>query len=363
MIYNQRIILFIVVTAFCIYSCNSPDSYDGFVNPVEIEALPFDETLRGKVISLDKERTEMLHPLRIINLNDEYLIVSDYKPNDIFLVFTIPELKFLYGWGRKGSGPDEFPVTRIREINQRENEIILFEPLSQKLRIYAVEDTEFVRIEEQWLQHEGQLGDPLYNIRRLKDSLYVADYGTSFEDTKFEHIALRPGYKKELFFFGEYPEVDIHNVLRYEEFLKLNASHPSGKKFAVFYIYYNWIKIYNSKGELLENVKYDDAYVDHNKSVRDFFQYRTQLWATVNYIYSLGLNVTREKFNEDLESVITSLEVWDWEGRPLFRAKFDKPVHGFTISERYGKLYAYSLLNTNEIYEYDLSEILNQIKK
>ncbi len=347
--------LVIIAILFCFNSCNKHESHDEFDNTKIIKALSFDSVLKGKAIPIDNEKAELLYPLRILNLNDTYLIISDYKPKDIFLVFRIPELEYLYGWGREGRGPDEFPVSRVREINQRGDELILFEPISQNLRFYAVEDTGFVKVEEQLLMYEGQLGDPLYQIRRLNDSLYIADYGTSFEDTRYEHIALRPGQEEGLFYFGRYPEVDLHNVLRYEEFLKLNAVHPNGTKFAVFYIYQNQIKIYNSHGEELKNVKIEDPYVEHEKTIGDFFQYRTQPWATENYLYTLGLNVPREKFSEEL--IIPTLEVWNWEGRQVYRASFDRPVNGFTVSEKYGKLYAYSLQSTDEIYEYDLPEL------
>jgi hypothetical protein len=354
----QNKIIVICVIASIIYACSFSEKYNVTISGEALEALPIENNvLQGISIPIDNIEAELLYPLRILNLDDEFLIISDNKPEEIFMVFRIPEVEFLYGWGREGRGPDEFPVTRIREINQREGEVIIFEPISQYLRFYAVKDTGFVRVEEQLLRYEGQLGDPLYQVRRLNDSLYIADYGTSFEDTSYEHIALRPGQELGLFYFGNYPVVDIHNIMRYEEFLKRNVAHPDGSKFAVFYIYHNWIKIYNSQGQEMNSIKIKDSYIDHKKQILDFFQYRTQPWPTENFIYTLGLNVTREQFSDELESIIPTLEIWDWEGRPVYRARFDRSVNGFTVSEKYGKLYAYSLLSPNEIYEYDLTGI------
>lgn len=37
--------------------------------------------LYGKVIPIDDERAEFLYPLRMVNLDDEYLIISDNKHN------------------------------------------------------------------------------------------------------------------------------------------------------------------------------------------------------------------------------------------------------------------------------------------
>lgn len=351
---KQKVLAFFAIV-FSVYSCNYHKSNNIINDTDTIEALPFYNTLKGNPIPINNEKAKLLHPQRILNLNDEYLIISDNKPVDIFLVFRIPEIEFLYGWGQKGQGPDEFPFTRVDEINQRGNEIILFDILTQNLRFYLVEDTSFVKVEEQLLMYEGQLGDPLYQIRRLNDTLYIADYGTSFEDTRYEHIALRPGQEEAQFFFGKYPEVDLETILRYEEFLKVNAAHPDGTKFAVFYAYHNRIKIYNSQGVELKSVIIEDPYIEHEKTIGDFFQYRARPWATENYLFTLGLNVPREKYSDELFS--PTLEIWDWEGRPVYRTMFDRPIHGFTISEKYGKLYAYSFLSPDEIYEYDLPQI------
>jgi hypothetical protein len=52
------------------------------------------------------------------------------------------------------------------------------------------------------------------------------------------------------------------------------------------------------------------------------------------------------------------LEIWDWDGQPVFRSVFDEPVHGFTVSEKYNRIYAFSSLETHKILEYELPGIL-----
>ncbi len=324
-----------------------------------VQALPVDDTLSANIVSLE-DQTEWFSPLRILNVNDEYLIISEYNDNDFLHVFKLPDLAFLYTWGKQGKGPDEFSRTPVY-FNTSKDVLIPYEGISRRLRFYEPGDSTLVKSQSALqLSYENQM-DPLNRIRRINDSLYFADYGSSTEDTDHEHIALRPGEREPLFTFGEYPDTELEGYDRYGTYIKDNTAKPDGSKFAAFYTHHNMFKIYDSEGQLLRVIQVDDPiFSDETENIDDRFLFRITASASDKYIYLLGINGGNESIWETPDpSVQTSLEIWDWEGQPVYRAMFDRLVQNITVSEKHGKIYGFSSLAANAIYEYDLTEILD----
>ncbi|MCC5905537.1 MAG: hypothetical protein JJU13_04990 [Balneolaceae bacterium] len=321
-----------------------------------IPALPVADTLSAHVISFENE-TELLHPVRIVNVNDSYLVISDNRREGIFQVFNMPELEFLYSWGQTGRGPDEFLIIPVTEINtSEENELILYEIGLQQLRYYKVSDSAFINTDEKFLSHNRQI-DPLTHVQKLNNGYFVADYGTSFEDTNHEYIVLAPDQQEAIFTFGKYPSTELEGPERYFKYIKTNTASHDGSKFAAFYVYHNMFKIFNSEGQKVQAKRVEDRNLTNEATISDSFLYSTLEWASDNYLYSLGWHAEREKISENPESFKTSLEIWDWEGKPVYRASFDRAIHGFTVSENHGKLYGFTPLSLHEIYVYDLPDI------
>jgi hypothetical protein len=349
--FNLRLFFYFII-GFYVCSCQSDES--GLFETTV--ALPLSDTLKSREISI-VNHTGLLNPVKIINVDDKYLVISESREEDLFQVYSLPELDYLYSWGRQGRGPDEFMFTPLVEINTADENIILYELGLQQLRIYTVTDTAFVKKEEISLSYENQL-DPLTHIRRLNDSLFVADYGTAFEDTNHEYIALQPGINEPLFTFGNYPESDLEGMERYFRYTKTNAANPDGEKFAAFYLYHNLVKIFNSNGVELKAIQINDPFISVDPAEDDYFLFRFLLTATETYLYSLGINTSRQEFSDNIESIKTTLEIWNWDGQPVFRSVFDEPVHGFTVSEKYNRIYAFSSLETHKVFEYELPGIL-----
>jgi len=334
-----------------IVSCNEVEEE---TNIIQFEALPYSSELQSTEYSFDGE-VNILNPGDIINVDDRYLIISDAEEDAIFKVFSLPELEYMYSWGSRGQGPDEFQYVPLNEINTSENKLIIYDIGSQNLYFYSVYDTSFVLEVNQTLSYDGQT-NILTNITRLNENLYVADYGTTHEFTDYEYIALQPGDDTPRFRFGYYPQSDLEGPERYFEYIKTSVSSEHIGKFAAFYLNHNRFKLYDNEGNHMAEVQIDDDFLNNNRSNTESFQYRTVKWASHRYLYSMGIHGDRQEIEENIETFLTSLEVWNWKGEQIYRAKFDKPVHNFTVSEEHGKIYAYSIINSNVIYEFNIPD-------
>lgn len=322
----------------------------------KVRALDLRDTLSVEDIhSLEKEEV-LLNPLRMMNVDDSYIIISERTPNNFIEVFGLPDFKHLYSWGRQGRGPNEFLSPPVY-INVSGKEIIPFKDFQQRLVHYRVTDSALHKTESQKLSYEGQK-DALNRIKRFNDSLYIAMYG-AYEDTDYEFIALQPDNDQPLFKFGDYPANELDQTEKYFKYSKTHAVKSDGSRFAAFYYNVNMFTIYNPNGELIKRVEVSDSDVPAASPEGEDFKFRQVAHASDNYIYLLGLYGDNEKiFNKPDQASFTSFEVWDWSGNPVHRAYFDRVIHNFTVSEKYDRIYGYSLFSPQEIYEYTLPDEL-----
>lgn len=320
-----------------------------------IHALPLEDTLQSKIISL-KPKVELLKPIQLENIDNKYLVVIDQTQEDVFQVFKLPELKYLYSWGRMGRGPDEFSLASFQTINIRNNQLGIYFPGLRLMKFYSITDTTLDLAKKFSLSYQKQRM-PLNNLQRLNDSVYVALYGLAL-NTNIEFVALTPNESKPLFTFGVYPKSKLEGPKRVQAYRKATVAKPDGSKFAAFYFHHNKFKIFHYNGSLIKKINIVDSYIPVKNKPRGFI-YRAVLYANNNYIYVLAPYATKQDLLNNPKEFKPTVEIWNWEGEPISRFKLDKLIHQFTVSEKYNKLYGISVYETQEIYEYDLTSMLN----
>lgn len=319
-----------------------------------IKYVDYSPSLSAQKYSI--KNVDILNAQEIININDEYILISDEDDEAILKIFSLPDFTYLYSWGKKGRGPDELPYIPLDKIQSYKNKIVINEIGKQELRTYTVSDSTLVREKIESLKHSDQEG-PLTGVTYVKSDLYVAEYGKVSTDLEKEFAALEPNNDSINFLFGVYPETELKGYEKLFEYVKSTASNPSGTKIATFYLNHNFVAFYDNEGNLLNKFRVENQ---HNSLIiRDEgenFRYRKLLKASDEYLYSLGYYKNRDYINENIESFRTTFEVWNWTGDLVYKAKFDMPIHNFTVSEKHGKIYAYSALDMQNIYVFDLPE-------
>lgn len=279
-----------VICIFLIVACSNHKKQKDQV----VQAKPFSDTLRAHIITLKKNNNNaFLIPIHVINLNNDYLILTYLTKNNFIRVIKLPDMKPLYSWGRQGKGPNEFIKPPVY-YNHKNDELIIYAWLQRRLITYSVGDSTLKKKGVQSLTYHDQL-NPLDRIRRINDSLYFADYGKqTVEKTDHEYIALKPDSKKPLFLFGKYPHTKLKGLKRYFQYIKTNVAQPNGSKFAAFYIYYNKFKIFNKDGKLLELIQIDDPFISNSLKNKKDVLYRNVDYSSNEYIYSCGVYMSKK---------------------------------------------------------------------
>lgn len=351
-----------IIISLILFSCskNSNDTIK------VIKPIPFGDTLRAKHDHFFGSSTELLNPLRIVNVDERYLIVTEQIEDNFFKVFKLPDVTYLYEWGKKGRGPNEFEAYPT-EVGSFDEYFYAFNIFSQTMETYIPSDSTLNVYEEKELRYEGQT-EPLNKIRRINSELYFVDQEAFASNTDTEHIAISPNNREPLFTFGEYPSSELDGLHRYSNFLKTNAVKPDNQKFVTFYITStNQFKIYDSSGNLIKKILIDDPLTEKEAldiEEDDQFLYRTAVYTSNNFIYTIGLYNSNDKiyYKKPDPNINTYLEIWDWDGNSIYRAPFDNFIHSFTVSEKNNSIYGFSPISGNHIYEYDISSILEIIK-
>ena len=317
------------------------------------------ESLVATDISIS-EQEYLFSPVEMINYNDDYLIISERLNSDYIKIWKLPEVEFMYSWGDIGGGPEEFLNIPMYLQTYTDN-LIVHDVLARKVRYYNVTDSTLLLIKSSSLTYENQI-DPLSKPVLLSPETFVVDYGTGFENTEYEHIIVKTDNDKPLGYFGSYPESELQSFDRYFEFSKTGIARPDLERYATFYNNYNRFKIYNRSGVLLKDMVVEDPVLsemdDHNPADYRYFLYRSPVWASNDYIYSLGFNGYSDDLFEGANiSTKTSLEIWDWDGNPVYRAAFDRYIRDFTVSEKHNKIYAYGFNTETSLFIYDLPQL------
>lgn len=300
----------------------------------------------------------ILNPKSIVQLNDRFLVVLDDVDNGLFKLYSLPELNYLYSWGRRGRGPGEFAGAGIIANNLIADslQIEIYNYDLQRLDSYSVSEDTIAFIGASSLSYQNQ-HESLNAIRKLSDDLYIAHPGMrepGDPQEKVQYIALQPDNDTPLFHFGTYPENSLKPIERPNSFRSATTTGPGNNSFIAFYEHHNSFRVYDSGGKLKKEFIVTDS-LNQGRDISSDHRYRVFATSSDSLIYSYYVN-------DDISAIMAQgteynpmIEVWDSQGNPVRRFRLDRAVHYFTISDTYEKLYGISFSEPGVLYEYDLT--------
>lgn len=342
----KRVVICIMFASILMGGCRGSDKEVKYVEPP-----PVTDTLRGISTNIS---VNIWDPRSIVSIDGKYLVILDYNKEAVFKVFKLPELEFLYGWGKKGEGPNSFrSYPSYHSINTSKGRPVVLSgpgPGLSTLKYYRVTDTALVQVKQKRISYKEQR-TPFNNLQLLNDSLFVADYRNG--DNEF--VALRPGQKEPLFSFGKYPETDLKGRKKYRYMLKRNTSNIIQRKFAAIYLFRNQIKIFSFEGNLLHNIKVLNKSLDNPDFGDERYIYRVSAESNRYRIYTLSTNSTLKNIRKNPEKAEMFIEVWNWDGDLIRKMLLEIPkaTQDFTIANN-GKIYAYAHGKSRIIYSFEI---------
>lgn len=330
-------------------SCGAGGKAVGFDNPIAVKA---------DSIAVD----QIIKPSQWAVCNGKVVVVSE-STDSVFYVYSLPDFSFLYAWGRRGSGPGEFP-NYVRFVNDADGDtgtLTMENYLGKTFDAFEVGDRgmtlkktsstfpdQAVFLDSRplpsgWLATKRVSGDKEYlYIRSPKDG--------SVRDSVMLYTLVKADYDDK----GNMRSLSRMNTPRI-------VAH--GDRMAVVYQSVVRVDFYRVTGEgklsLLQAVgePLDDAVLQRLQTMRSESRQHGIMgyFSTGKYLYTLYLDLEFDwetKYANILEKVVY---VYDWDGRQIRAFDLEKPATDILVSGDDSRLYARNFQEDfDKVYVYSL---------
>lgn len=320
---------------FFLFACNSHVSRDG----IAVIEFPLKKEIKTAVILTD---SVILAPDEMFIYNDQIWILQK-KKQILFDVFSLPDGKYLYSKGTIGQGPNEFIFPVVNTIQTEEKGFTVLDV--NVLKTVVLQPDSSLRV----VKSEKTFNQiPVNGFVKLNDSLLCAFADCATGTTGEYEYCLKNLSDGADIKFSEYPDLTAKKFEGDERcriYYKYLVANANERKFAAFYSYFKFFRIFSFNGELLKEIRvnvppYRQTENIENWEEREVF-YGKPL-ATEKYIYA------RCHSNE--------IQVWDWEGNPVIQYITDKEFFTFAVFEKDKKIYMVSAEESDldKIYVFDM---------
>lgn len=323
--------MFVLSAISCSNRYNNTESYLRLTDTISLEPILLE--------------AELIYPSRIICL-DDYLVIYNRKGEDVFTIFELPLDGKSFSAGFRGNGPNEFNQIDEKSFQVDGNILELAEYDGTIKRVKVVQDK--LDIKEVNINDRSILNNGLLRLR---------DYYIKLNDTGYKgEYVIYPLSGGESRIVCDIPNwCDIVGPNALFAYAKYIVPHPSGEKFASFYLNFRKFRILKQDGTIEYDVDVSfpfemPEYEQMNRS--RFMAYASYPHSTNNSIVALCKNLRNGE-----TSSYTELQVWDWNGKLKRRLILDRYITFFTL-DKDGILYACTMNEPEVIYMANLSKYI-----
>ncbi len=335
----NKLLTLLSVLLLCLYSCN--------VEPPESVVTSFQyngDTLKSKKV-VDSE-VGYLNPLNLACVNNDYLVVYNYRPDTLFDLYSLPDMKFVNRYGVIGRGPKDFHMV----------DASMFNPVDGGFQTYSVfrGDMLNVTVDKRGVNIKDRTPMPIEMIMSARCNQFSPDKYFYKSDNNEVEFYVYDTQNNEITSGPDFPTYWANGGLDPSQyflaFMAMPVMKPSGDRLALFYQYYKRLRIYDNDMNLVTNINlqtkpYEVKYnVTTGMPQTSYYSYPQ---TTQDAIYVLCTS--------SLKPYRTELQVWGWDGAPLATYPLDQPCKYMAISEKHGKIYCIDV--RNNIVEYEMPKL------
>lgn len=300
-----------------------------------ISTFPIVKELEATVI---ETASVILSPERLFIFDGQLWLLQN-RPDTMFSVFSLPQCQYLYGLGNRGRGPNEFlsPLANTIQVANDEK-FTMIDHFSLKT-LQLSKNKELLTVSKEEIFETT----PINGFVKLNNTLYCsfADCGMGTKgDYEYRMFNTSNGIETK---FSTYPHLiskAIDGDERCQIYHKSLVSNPSIEKFAAFYTFFKYFRIYTYRGEIDIEISVEVPPYEPDLEKRKVF-YGTPV-ATDKYIY--------------VPCSSKELQVWNWQGEPIAQFIIDRKFFCYAIDEVNSKMYIVSAREdaVNKVYSYDI---------
>ena len=300
--------------------------------------------------------TIILEPINVSGsmfTTDDYLVIYQLKIDSmLFRYYSLDDLQFVLGGGRRGRGPDEF----VTPPNVRS-----FIVEGNGFNCISTPFTYMVHIEDNDLRivrHESELDITLRsfgsnNFAKVAEDVYCvsnANLGKNYEFVLFDKKGENARWVSP---YPNWANVNLSEGQGFLTYVSTVVANPELKRFIVFYAYFRRVRMFDSEGKMIKDISVEFPFKFPQYEPKSRVLAYSQIpYYDDKYIYLISLNGESSKKGES-----TELQIWNWNAEPVAILNLDKRLNQFTISQEKKRLYAINPNNdiiNNKIFWCDL---------
>ena len=310
------------------------------------EIIVYEKTNIEKILPYNEYHDiDLLDPINIKNVNDEYLIVVDIDPAAFLKVFKIPEMQYLYSWGRQGKGPEEVSDIFMMDFQVVGDAIMVIDASIGKADKYFVTDSEFVKKSSHRIRYEGMAG-PLNSITHVRDSIYIVE-NDHFEENYKKYLVIRLDESDTLNSIGDYPKDVRSGISKKSEYGSRLIVDKDSDYVYEFYNRRNFIDKYDISGKQLATYKIIDELGKDYKN--NEILYTGSIVSSGDYIYVIS-NIMPDSIASS-----TIMDIWDDNINQIKRYDLGKQFFLFAVSSLHESIFTLNLGPEPSISVYKIS--------
>lgn len=304
--------------------------------------------------TVNKSNVDLLIAARIFTYKDKLIVFEPMREN-MFKVFDLKTLNYLYSYGSRGQSGKEF----VSGIGL--NDIIVSDYVEVKdggvIRYVEFCDTTANMIKSNPLPL-AHLKNPINRLSKISDTIYYFDNFSEEGDTN-EFIKLDLS-TTETSTFSPYPKwisEEISNTETFINYVKSSTYNKTQNKIAAFYYNFPVMKIIDGTNcDVISETHLNLSDFSFSSADKEKVIFANPV-STDNYIYVMWINRTKADVSTAGGNFKPGIMVFDWTGNLLANYQLAHSAVTFTISEDSGKIYTPSFGDENIIYTYELPYI------
>lgn len=342
-----------VVALFMAASCQNSGDKNTVADFSEPQPLALSDS-----IAID----EILTP-SLWRISGDKVVILSPKTEDQFFVYRLPGFEYLYSFGPKGEGPDDFNMPWIDSYDIRTAPLSIRDKRFRKAYLYDIGETQAKKISTR--------EDPDDAPLRIHDSLFFkikTQRRTQPDDPYIEHLVTIDGNSQT---------IDSVQALTYT--CQAPVTLPDGRTLSLNMIYNHPLITYRDGRLFVRHTDmsltdlYDitpDGKLHFVRSVGDpkvYEQIQGQdleklteretvsfLQGSEKYVYVV-MHTVKKQDNKRILST-PRIEVYDWEGTPVKAFAIDRDFSRILVDEAHGKIFCFdSSLDFEQVFVYDYS--------
>ncbi len=327
-LYTAILPLFILFTAV---SCNTPHAV---------------EKTFAKTRNLCAEQIGISEVLKINNITKttDYLILQNSSDGagDFYFVYSLPDVNFLYSFGKRGRGPSEYLMPAL--IKNTPGNILGFKDhATDEIALYEISDTT-AELQNSVTMHSHDRNRFFWEINLIEDSLLLVKhqgYKTGATELWNMKTELQDSIQNTFHRLPRKLGKDYYTI--FDDYLIA----ANGNRFAISYFMIDRIefgKVINSRiirtsasgADFTPRFHLYGNDTDTEYSIDRNIVYYENIYAGKDFVYALYSN---KRLDETEKEHSSTIEIYTWNGKPAEILNLDIPLAYMTVDESNKEIY------------------------